>query len=802
MSLLRKTPARLLLLAGLLAGAAWLASLDFGERFTSDILELIPPTERSPELAVVRSLANEKQARVALFALNAPSDDETRDRAARAFTAALLASDAFAEAEILSDSTSRNDLAKQIFTQRLDLLLPGWLAKNEIAFPGARASRPQDNPSNGGRDARAPGDNAFAEWLAEKTAADLEHFMAKPEALAFAELIPADPLLLLPDLVEKVQTLDTAADAPADTALIWTLTRENPLHEAGQKPVFDAVDAALAAAHAVAPGATIRWAAISRFAAESKRGIMQELFVGTPLTLFVVLGIAILCLPRILGALNLAPVVFGALLGACVAVTLCFEHVHFLVFVLGLMLAGVSIDYGFYLYLQPQKTPGEPYAAKVRRLMKPLLGSALTTVLGFSLLLFSDLALIRQLGVFVSAGLLCALVTAVLWFAQIKNPNMQARAFASAQLAHTPRTRRAAIALLCAGALVALLGPWRLHWHDSTRELQPRLPRLADEAAGVRQLFGDSAARTVYLTRGETIADARASLEKFTAWHGAQFPDAAAASLGYALPLRADYDAMAARLETLRGFPDALRASLERHGFDAAEFAPFFEAWEKFSSFEREGARKARPYDDVIANLSSSLHGQTALLMADTPGASFLLTVADHPAPADDPPAALATTSLNQLESLNKLFARYRLSALRLSVIGLVLVGLSMWAIYGVRRGTLIFTTPVFSCFFTFGVLGLCGVTLNLFHLLGAFLGVCLSHNYAIFTAENDARKERPPPSIRLSAFSTAGSFGVLACSGIPVVSALGVTVALIVLSALAIVELKRAAKSEQPQQT
>ncbi|MDF9828614.1 hypothetical protein M2447_002742, partial [Ereboglobus sp. PH5-10] len=146
MSLLRKTPARLLLLAGLLAGAAWLASLDFGEKFTSDILELIPPTERSPELAVVRSLANEKQARVALFALNAPSDDETRARAARAFTAALLASDAFAEAEILSDSTSRNDLAKQIFTQRLDLLLPGWLAKNEIAFPGAGGGGPPPPP--------------------------------------------------------------------------------------------------------------------------------------------------------------------------------------------------------------------------------------------------------------------------------------------------------------------------------------------------------------------------------------------------------------------------------------------------------------------------------------------------------------------------------------------------------------------------------------------------------------------------------------------------------------------------------
>ena len=78
------------------------------------------------------------------------------------------------------------------------------------------------------------------------------------------------------------------------------------------------------------------------------------------------------------------------------------------------------------------------------------------------------------------------------------------------------------------------------------------------------------------------------------------------------------------------------------------------------------------------------------------------------------------------------------------------------------------------------GLLGWLGHPLNLFHLLGAFLGVCLSHNYAIFSAENSDRNEPPPPSIRLSALCTAASFGVLAFSHIPVVSALGTIVCLI----------------------
>jgi predicted exporter len=94
-----------------------------------------------------------------------------------------------------------------------------------------------------------------------------------------------------------------------------------------------------------------------------------------------------------------------------------------------------------------------------------------------------------------------------------------------------------------------------------------------------------------------------------------------------------------------------------------------------------------------------------------------------------------------------------------------------------------------------FGVLGFMGQTLNLFHLLGAFLGVCLSHNYAIFSSDNAATGHAPPVPVRLSALCTAASFGVLGFSRIPVIHALGLTVALIVMTALAVVELEPLAR-------
>ena len=106
-------------------------------------------------------------------------------------------------------------------------------------------------------------------------------------------------------------------------------------------------------------------------------------------------------------------------------------------------------------------------------------------------------------------------------------------------------------------------------------------------------------------------------------------------------------------------------------------------------------------------------------------------------------------------------------------MLGLGLVIASVFALYPWRRGVRIALIPAGACFFVFGLLGLTGQTLNLFNLLGAFLGVCLSHNYAIFSSDNSHAGTAPPASIRLSGLSTAASFGVLAFSRIPVIGGL-----------------------------
>ncbi|HXQ82011.1 MAG TPA: MMPL family transporter [Opitutaceae bacterium] len=783
----QKWIARIVLLAGAIAGLSCLGRLNLDRRISTDILDLVPEDERSPELSMVRNLAGQQEARIILLALRvgARPGESAGDRARRSdhsaalFAAALASAPAIAQVMPLSDPRPREALAAEIYSQRLDLLLPGWLEERRREF-----------------DAAAPA-ATWSAWLAEKTAADLEAYLSRPEAMATQDILTSDPLLLVPGLAARMSGVSDsgpAAGRSGQFALVWARTRDSPLAAGGQGPVFEAVDRAFARLRDAEPGTDLQWTGIARFAAASRARIERELGTLNLLSLVCVLAVVAACVRRFHRAIHLAPVVLGSLLGAWVATIASWQRVHVLVFVVGSLLAGVAVDYGFYLCLQPRLRPDEPFLERASRLMRPLLASALTTVIGFSFLLWSVLPLIRQLGVFVSAGLVCALATALLWFAQVDDSYIETRAFVRRRHSGSGALpRRAARILLAAGAAVALVGPWRLQWKDDIRELEIPTPELKTNDASVRALFGETPDRTVYLTRGSTPSEARASLQAFLAWHEREHPNVRTATLGYAVPTQEQWDRTPGWLGSLGDFERDLRAALARHGFRPDSFTAFFDAWSA-----RIGRREPPAYGELVGRLAKALQGPLSSLLHVGPGMSWFATVAEDAVDAE-PPAGTNTVSDSQLQNLNRLFSRYRLSALRLSSVGLAFVGASVFVLYGLRRGIRIFAIPAGACLFAFGLFGLMGETLNLFHLLGAFLGVCLSHNYAIFSAESLGRAEEPPPSIRMSAVAAASSFGVLALSRIPVVAALGSTVAVIVLAALAITELVPLASGAKP---
>jgi hypothetical protein len=260
------------------------------------------------------------------------------------------------------------------------------------------------------------------------------------------------------------------------------------------------------------------------------------------------------------------------------------------------------------------------------------------------------------------------------------------------------------------------------------------------------------------------------------------------------IPSQAEFAAAAGFVAANPEFPRVLFGALEQEGFDSKEFAPFTSAFDKFRETTRGAANGgANVLDDAVGRLQLKLAGPLSLLLHTGKPLNWFVTLAKN-APAASPSPEFHTVSASQLESLNRLFTNYRASALRLSLAGLAIVGVGVFLTYGLRDGIRIFAIPCGTCLGIFGLFGWLGLPLNLFHLLGAFLGVCLTHNYSIFSATSAYRHEAPPVSVRMSALTTAASFGVLALSGIPVVRALGVTVTSMVVAALFVIELEHLA--------
>jgi len=216
----------LLVAAGL--GGGWLLQLDYGRKISTDVLDLVPSGNVAPELTLVRQLSGEAEARTVLVALTTDGKPAL-PAAAEQFAATLRASPAFEQAVAMGEGSARDALGRELFAQRFALLFPRWVRERMVAHAAAGSM----------------GDPAG--WLANDAVAALGAFLASPGALAFQDLVPADPLLLLPSTVERLKDGLALAQPPGGleaAALVWAQLAASPMSEAGQGPAFAALEAA------------------------------------------------------------------------------------------------------------------------------------------------------------------------------------------------------------------------------------------------------------------------------------------------------------------------------------------------------------------------------------------------------------------------------------------------------------------------------------------------------------------------------------------------------------------------------
>lgn len=746
-----------LLAACSVAAAAFLLLVDWKERFVSDVSELLPAAGSGNQESDLLTRIRQQEEGLVLGVLLPPQEGwgGAREEMTAMFLQTLRNSGQFEKVATGAGPSDPEKVAAAVYEGRLDLLLPQWANKAGIAA-----------------------DEADATAWANAIVRSLEIFLSQPEATAFADLLPADPFPLVAYMANAAPTAlqepDTAGPLP-----FWAVQSASPFKPEGQGPVFAAIERAADAAAKVAPGSRVRHASVARFAAASEDRIRSEITWLNGIGIVLVAAVALLFLRRRVVLLHLLVLAAMAVVGGFAGTLLVFPSVHILTLVVGGLLVGVAVDYGIHLLLHRPRAPGAGFHEVLREVRKPLLASALSTAAGFGALFFAELPLLRQIGVFVAAGLLSAL--AACWIYLPLWPRREA--LSSLAVPRQTSRRRWLFPVAVAVFLLPLAGWLRLDWHDDIRELQPPMEEIWKADAEVRRLVAGDGESVSWICAGESLREARTNLASFEArWaeSGGERENLLSLSPWVAEPEA--NDAVRAAFEQMPNFENVLRNELETAGFEADAFAPFFEELESWLSPD------APTYRDRVAALASALDGPSGLLLQHSVDHAFFLVSAPREAVPPNwtpPPGTVSTT---QVESLNELFSQYRQTAWRLSGISFGVIAIGVLLLYGKSAGTVL-VLPCLAWAWGLGVLGGVASPLSLFHVLGSFLGFCVALDYGLFFHHARRSQDILPGSIRVSAATTLSAFGVLSLASIPAVAALGRSVFLVVFAALFLVE-------------
>ena len=482
--------------------------------------------------------------------------------------------------------------------------------------------------------------------------------------------------------------------------------------------------------------------------------------------------------------LGLLPVASGAL-AAIAGVSLGFGFVHGITLGFGVTLIGESVDYAIYLFTQTLR--GTPPRATIVRIWPTLRLCALTSIVGFAVMLFSDFVGFAQLGLFSIVGLVAAIAVTRFILPLLMPQGFYAAGaevfggwLVAAQRYHA--WLRPAIALVVLAGLVALVSHRGSFWDNDLTNLSP-IPgavQALDHTLRSDLDVRDLRYFLVFLADGEQPAleaseglaarlDTLVARKQIAAYDlpSAVLPSTRAQSAREAaLP---DTDTLRARFEqAVAGLP-----------FRAESFAPFFADVARARSgplLTRESLPPA-----LALRLDSTLVHRDSGWEVIAP----LYDVADPAAVG----AAIAASGLPQAQLIDldkeagALLHRFQTEATALALIGsIAIVGLLWLALRSPARVAAVTLPLAAALIVTAALLTFGGNKLSIFMMVGFLLTVAVGSNYCLFfeNLEDDAEtRRRSVASVVLANLCTVSAYGILSLSGIPVLHDIGMTVAI-----------------------
>ena len=635
--------------------------------------------------------------------------------------------------------------------------------------------------------------------------------LASPIGLLARDLLVRDPT---GETLQVLEQLQHAANPPRSADGVWSSrdgrrvlllaeTRAAGSDTDGQQRALESVrtafDTALQPGAAARPGPVLRLTGAGVFAVQA-RATIQRAAIRLSIVSALLIATLLLLVYRSISLLllGLLPVASGALAGVA-AVALGYGVVHGVTLGFGVTLIGEAVDYSVYLFMQAEYDASNSIGAAgwTATLWPTIRLGMLTSICGFASLLPSAFPGLAQLGVYSIAGLTAAGLTTRYLLPQLMTRGLAAATgvalgMASARVLARLRPFSTLLWLLPALAGLALYQHRDGLWNRELAALSP-IPAAEQQldgelraelgAADVRTLIVLSAAECDrVLAAGEAVGRQLERLVDAGVIAGYQ-------SASRYLPSRATQARRRASLPPRAELAARLRAALTGLPLRPERLQPFLE--------DVEAARTAPLLSRADLASTPFAAAVDALLLPQQSGCAALMPLAApatgahalqidfervRAAVAGAPTPGVVATVLDLKREADSLYSGYLAEALKLSAAGFAaIVVLLVVALRSARRIARVMAPLALAVLVVPAAFAIAGKQLTILHLIGLLLVVAIGSNYALFFDRDrptDAAGARMLASLMVANLSTVIAFGSLSLSGVPVLAALGATVA------------------------
>ena len=618
--------------------------------------------------------------------------------------------------------------------------------------------------------------------------------LGSPAASLVEPLIGADPTLETLVLADAWQPATAPQhlygvwfDRAGGSALLLAQTRAAGFDPEGQQSAMAAIDTAFAQVRGDS-ATTLAVTGPGAFSVDVARRTQREAsWIGSVDTIALVLLLWFAYRSWKAPLLGVLPLASAGLAGLG-AVALAFPGgVHGITVAFGFTLIGVVQDYPIHLFSH-QRAGLDPRAS-ARALWPTLATGLVATCIAYLTFFASGVDGLRQLAVFTITGLATAALATRYLLPALLDPAPRDAAGSPALarlwsgIERLPRPRAAFAALAVAALAVVMLAPGAF-WQNDLSKLTPVADAALRTDARLREELGAPDVRYMVVAPGANVEQALQGVERLRPVLDALVERGAIAGYDSAvryLPSIATQRARQARL------PDTatLRAALD----EALAGSPFrADAFDAFVA-DVAAAKQAAPLrvEDLAGTpiavavdgmLSRRADGATALVSLHGIGDAGEVARTVH---------ANGATLLDLKQASESLVADYRGRVLLALAVAALLLAATVWIALRDRRRALRVLLPVLlSMLFVLAVLRGFGVELNLFHLVALVLGAGLGLDYALFfehAGDDRAEQLRTLHAVIVCSLTTLLVFSLLALSSIPVLRAIGSTVALAVVA-------------------